>query len=398
MTPRDYYGWTRCFALFRGLEEDPVIHAFYELLKDPTPESYAVFVHKLYETGNTNWTRYFREQVLSLETGCVKLASRQKMIPAVMLSAAKTELYALSEMALLSPGFFDIYGYKAGYTVEDECSLYPLWLERVSSVSRHGFGAFAKWHMFRLEADDRTDAGYRLLPVTNPDPVKLSDLVGYKRQQQEVLDNTQALANGAKAANILLYGDAGTGKSATVKAVANELRDEGIRLIELNKSSLHLLPGLLDELAGQPLKFILFIDDLSFRENDDDFAALKAVLEGSASTRSRNTVIYATSNRRHIVKETFQAREGDEIHRQDTMQETVSLSERFGLRVYFEKPDKALYLQIVDSLAKREGIREKDLVKLAEQFALRKAGRSARAARQLVDQLAAKDKGGETEC
>ncbi len=109
-------------------------------------------------------------------------------------------------------------------------------------------------------------------------------------------------------------------------------------------------------------------------------------------------MIYATSNRRHIVKETFQAREGDEIHRQDTMQETVSLSERFGLRVYFEKPDKALYLQIVDSLAKREGIREKDLVKLAEQFALRKAGRSARAARQLVDQLAAKDKGGETEC
>lgn len=393
MTPQDYYGWTRCFALFRGLEQDPVIHAFYELLRDPVPESYAKFVHELYETGQTNWTKYFREQILSLETGCVRLASRQQMIPAVMLTAAKTELHALSEMALLSPQFFDIYGYKAAWTVEDECSLYPQWLERVSSVSRYGFGDFARWHMFRLEPDDHQNKGYRLLPVTNPDPVRLSDLVGYKRQQQEVLENTRALTRGARAANILLYGDAGTGKSATVKAVANELKDDGVRLIELNKSSLHLLPGLLDELAGQPLKFVLFIDDLSFRENDDDFSALKAVLEGSASTRSRNTVIYATSNRRHIVKETFQAREGDEIHRQDTMQETVSLSERFGLRVYFEKPGKDLYLQIVDSLAKREGIEEKDLVKLAEQFALRKAGRSARAARQLVDQLAARQEG-----
>lgn len=397
MTPQDYYGWTRCFALFRGLEEDPVIHAFYELLREPEPESYAKFVHALYETGQTNWTRYFTEQVLSLETGCVRLASQQKMIPAVMLTAAKTELHALSEMALLSPAFFDIYGYKAGYTVEDDCRLYPKWLERVSSVSRYGFGDFARWHMFRLEADESAPVGYRLLPVTNPDPVRLQDLVGYKAQQEEVLENTRALVRGAKAANILLYGDAGTGKSATVKAVASELQDQGVRLIELNKSSLHLLPGLLDDLAGQPLKFILFIDDLSFRDNDDDFAALKAVLEGSASTRSQNTVIYATSNRRHIVRETFQAREGDEVHRQDTMQETVSLSERFGLRVYFGKPDRALYLEIVESLARQEGITDKDLPRLAEQFALRKAGRSARAARQLVDQLAARQEG-ETEC
>lgn len=390
MTPQDYYGWTRCFALFRGLEQDPVVHAFYELLKDPVPETYGAFVHELYETGHTNWTQYFADQILSLETGCVKLASRKQMIPAVMLTAAKTELHALSEMALLSPQFFDIYGYKAGYTVDNECELYPRWLERVASVSRCGFGDFARWHMFRLQPDGE---GYRLAPVVNPDPVRLEDLVGYQSQKREVLDNTRALAEGQRASNALLYGDAGTGKSATVKAVANELKEDGVRLIELNKGSLHLLPVLLDDLANQPLKFILFIDDLSFRENDDDFAALKAVLEGSASTRSRNTVIYATSNRRHIVRETFQAREGDEIHRQDTMQETVSLSERFGLRVYYEKPSKDLYLQIVDSLARREGIEEKDLVKLAEQFALRKAGRSARAARQLVDQLSVKQEG-----
>lgn len=161
MTPQDYYGWTRCFALFRGLEEDPVIHAFYELLREPEPESYAKFVHALYETGQTNWTRYFTEQILSLETERVRLASQQKMIPAVMLTAPKTEPHALSEMALLSPAFFDIYGYKAGYTVEDDCRLYPKWLERVSSVSRYGFGDFARWHMFRLEPDESAPAGYR---------------------------------------------------------------------------------------------------------------------------------------------------------------------------------------------------------------------------------------------
>ena len=162
-------------------------------------------------------------------------------------------------------------------------------------------------------------------------------------------------------------------------------------MIELGKKELHLLPKLLDVLALNPLKFILFIDDLSFQENDYDFSALKAVLEGSVSVRSNNTVIYATSNRRHIVRETFQSRQGDEIHRNDTMQETISLSERFGMKVYYEKPKKDLYLDIVYGLADQYGLTmDREVLALkAEQFALRKAGRSARAARQLVEQLSA---------
>ena len=213
-------------------------------------------------------------------------------------------------------------------------------------------------------------------------------------KNKKIIANTEVLLNDHLASNVLLYGDAGTGKSATVKAIANEYSNKGLRLIELGKKQLYLLPRLLDLLSSNPLKFILFIDDLSFQDNDDEFSALKAVLEGSVSVRCHNTVIYATSNRRHLVKETFQAREGDEIHRQDTMQETISLSERFGIKVYFEKPKKDLYLDIVYGLAKQYNVKmdEKELALKAEQFALRKSGRSARAARQLIEQLAALSK------
>lgn len=382
MTPQDYYGWTRCFALFRGLEKDEVVHAFYELLREPAPESYAVFVGKLYESGQTDWTAYLRERVLECENGCIRLAAKNIPLPGVMRTAAKTELHVLSEMAVLSPGFFDVYGYKAGYLVADEVDLYGLWLERLKKIGSHGFGDFAKYSMFRYEKG-------QIVPVVNPDPVRLDDLIGYDVQKEVLVKNTRGLVKGRPSSNVLLYGDAGTGKSASVKAVVNEFVGDGVRLIELDRFSLPDLPRLLDVLADSPLKFVIFIDDLSFQENDESFGALKAVLEGSSSARSRNTVIYATSNRRHLVRETFQSREGDEIHRNDTMQETVSLSERFGIRLLYERPGKDLYLRIVSELAKKSGLSEDGLVKGAERFALGKAGRSGRAARQFVEQLAA---------
>ena len=157
------------------------------------------------------------------------------------------------------------------------------------------------------------------------------------------------------------------------------------------KEKLHLMTGVFEDLKENPLKFILFIDDLSFQRDDDDFSALKAMLEGSVSAKSRNVAIYATSNRRHLVKETFSDREGDEVHRQDAMQEIVSLSERFGLRVTFLRPDKATYLNIVRRLAAEggAGLPDEELCLLAERFALSRSSRSARAARQFVDGLLA---------
>ena len=174
--------------------------------------------------------------------------------------------------------------------------------------------------------------------------------------------------------------------------MVNELWEKGLRILEVRKEQLHQLPGILDELNSNPLKFILFIDDLSFQRDDDNFSALKAILEGSVSARSSNVVIYATSNRRHLVKETFSDRQGDDIHRNDTMQEMISLSERFGIQITFQKPNRATYLDIVHHLAAQRGVEmdQKELDIQAEAFALGRGGRSARAATQFVDGLAAK--------
>lgn len=188
---------------------------------------------------------------------------------------------------------------------------------------------------------------------------------------------------------MLLTGDAGTGKSSTVKAAGNALKGAGLRIIEVRRDQLGHIPALLDELSGNPLKFILFIDDLSFRKDDDSYSALKAVLEGSVSARSRNVILCATSNRRHIVKEKFSDREGDDVHRSDAMQETVSLSDRFGLHVTFQRPGKDDYLTIVHALAQRQGVDGPEVDAAAERFALLRGGRSPRLARQFVDSLTA---------
>ena len=177
-------------------------------------------------------------------------------------------------------------------------------------------------------------------------------------------------------------------KSSTVKAVVNHYFDRGLRLIEIRKNQLLLLPKVMGAISKNPLKFILFIDDLSFNQSDDQFSMLKAMLEGSACARAGNAVIYATSNRRHIVRETFSDREGDEIHKNDTVQETLSLSERFGLTVLFARPEKKLYLEIVESLARRHGLlTDESFFTRAEEFALRRGYRSARCAEQFVESL-----------
>ena len=179
--------------------------------------------------------------------------------------------------------------------------------------------------------------------------------------------------------------------SSTVKACANFFYSEGVRLIELRKDQLMSLSPVMGRIADNPLKFIIFIDDLSFNRDDDNFSMLKAALEGSASAKAKNAVIYATSNRRHIIKESFSDRDSsDDVHRTDTVQELMSLSDRFGLKVYFRRPDKALYLHIVKTLADKAGIEmdEGELTRRAEAFALDRGSRSPRAAEQFVGTLA----------
>lgn len=264
----------------------------------------------------------------------------------------------------------------------ESCDFSQLYAQRLLQINTLGFGIYSKHHVFIMGENG-------LEPVLYPDPVKLSQLSGYDSERKEVIDNTLALLGGKPANNCLLYGDCGTGKSSTVKAVVNEYASQGLRLIEIKKKQLHLIPKIIEKIGKNPLKFILFIDDLSFSEDDDDYAALKAALEGSVASNSPNMVIYATSNRRHLVKETFTARKGDELHFNDTVQELMSLSERFGLTVTFTKPDKMLYLDIVRELARQYEIQmpESRLFTEAEAFALSRSGRSPRCAKQFIEHL-----------
>lgn len=248
-----------------------------------------------------------------------------------------------------------------------------------SQYKKAGYGLVSKHFAFKL--DDKSS----LIPVKNADNIKLSDLKLYFYQKDILLKNTQAFVSGKACNNVLLYGDRGCGKSSSVKAVVNEFKDSGLKIVQLVKNQIGELPDLIEFLANFPSKFIIFIDDLVFNENDSDFAAAKAVLEGSLAKRPDNTVIYATTNRRHLVKETFSGREGDEVHINDTMDEAASLSDRFGITITFSSPDKKDYLEIVRMLAIEAGITpNEDLSKQAEAFALLKGTRAPRIARQFL--------------
>lgn len=226
-----------------------------------------------------------------------------------------------------------------------------------------------------------------MVPILHSDPITLEELKGYELPRKKVLENTENFLQGYRASNMLLYGDRGTGKSSTVHAILNRYRNEGLRMLELPKEGLRELPRISEELGGLPLKFIIFIDDLSFSETDDSFGALKAILEGSLAARPDNLLIYATSNRRHLIRENHSDRQGDEVHAVDTMQEQLSLSDRFGITVTFLNPGRAQFYEILDGMAADRNleITGDDLHAAAERWALSRGGRSPRIARQFID-------------
>ncbi|MGA1602443.1 MAG: ATP-binding protein [Prochlorothrix sp.] len=231
--------------------------------------------------------------------------------------------------------------------------------------------------------------------VAHPDPVRLEELVGYEQPKAQLIQNTEFLLAGQPALNVLLYGSRGAGKSSLVKALVPEYGPRGLRLLEVMKQQLGNLPQMLDRLRNLPQKFIIFVDDLSFEEDDEAFKALKVVLEGNVVAHPANVVVYATSNRRHLVREYFEERprpqDADEIHRWDTVQEKLSFSDRFGLTLTFEPPDQDTYLAMVHHRAARAGLRltPEDLTFRALQWATRHNGRSGRTAQQFIDWLTA---------
>ena len=249
----------------------------------------------------------------------------------------------------------------------------------------HGAGLFGCYRAFRWEDG-------RLRAVPHPDGGCLSTLIGYERAREPLLRNTERLLAGLPSHHALLYGPPGTGKSSTVKAVLNEYADSGLRLVELSKKDLKELAGVLEALRGRGLYFILFVDDLSFEEDEVEYKALKALLEGSIEEPPRNVRVYATSNRRNLIRERFSDREdADDVHGRDTMQEKLSLAARFGLRLTFPSPDQKRYLEIVSGVAEDRGIEipPDELRERALLWDRWHAGRSGRTARQFVDELEA---------
>lgn len=252
---------------------------------------------------------------------------------------------------------------------------------------RYGVGLLGLNKAFRIRSGPQ---GVKLLPIYNTDKVMLRDLVGYESQKKQLRDNTEAFLAGRSANNALLYGDAGTGKSSSVKALINEYYDQGLRMIELYKHQFQDLSAVIAKVKNRNYRFILFIDDLSFEENEVEYKFLKAVIEGGVETKPDNVLLYATSNRRNLIRETWKDR-GDmelqnEVHRSDTLEEKLSLSARFGVRINYSIPNRSQFQEIVLTLAQRQGVTIDQEILLAEanKWELRHGGVSGRTAQQFI--------------
>ena len=255
----------------------------------------------------------------------------------------------------------------------------------------YGVGKFGLNKAFRVN-DENKEKEF-LIPITATSDVMLEDLVGYEMQKQKLIANTEAFVQGRMANNVLLYGDAGTGKSTSIKAILNRYYSQGLRMIEVYKHQFKDLQRIISETKNRNYRFIIYMDDLSFEEFETEYKYLKAVIEGGLETKPENILIYATSNRRHLIKETWgdrNDRSDDEMHRSDTVQEKLSLVARFGVTIGYFKPSHQEYLHIVNELAKRYPeitLSEKELALLANQWELRSGGASGRTAQQFINYL-----------
>lgn len=317
----------RSFVVFNNVLEDDVMKEFLNMIdiKEKSDikkvEEYSNFTRKLLEKSE-NFSDYIWNLIMFDENIYVRKLASKEIISNMLKQCVLHELQTLQEIATITSqdirNEIEYNGFMAEWLTNIEYDFNEMYEERMEKLFTVGYGIYSNNIMFTY------DKG-KVVPVKYPDNIKLSSHIGYERERKRIIDNTYAFIKGKPAANVLLYGDAGTGKSSTVKAIVNEYGNEGLRMIEVRKGDLLEIPKLIEELANNPLKFILFIDDLSFAKNNEEIGALKAILEGSVTAKTSNVVIYATSNRRHLVQESFSEREGDDIHRNETIQEQISL-------------------------------------------------------------------------
>lgn len=382
----------QALSVLRSTASSPMISAYREVLLGLQAdaarfaEAYGKLCSVIFRVGDPGKRLV---QLIRRDTNPLTVSLPQ--VPAEIERAATADLQTLSALAELD-GEALLTAAKQAFPADAACfdafprfaAGTPLPFSDGAALTRYyqenGYGFFAQSSFFTVDENNQ------MVPVAHPDPIRLHDLKGYPLQKEKVLANTLAFLDGRPSNNILLYGDKGTGKSSTVKAVGNEYAARGLKIIELSPNQIGIFPRLCAEAAVSPFRIIVFLDDLTFDREDENFALLKAFIEGGLTGKPDNLIIYATSNRRHLVRENFSDRQGDDIHVRDTLETITSLSDRFGLEITFSVPDKDEYLAIIDELADEYGLAlpQNELHLLAERFALRRNGRSPRTARQFI--------------
>lgn len=380
-------------VIFRNILKTKVIKKLLKFLNCETKENidnikqidlYCEFLSELFKSDN-NLADFILSQIFLDDNIYISKCILKQEINNNLKKTFKNELNFFKYIS--SFDFSSIFNKEYSKNIAEleikEIDFYKIYFEHIKNIDKKGYGIFYNNNMFVL--DDRKN----IIAVKNKDNQDIKKLYGYEIERNKVLSNTKILIEGKKANNILLYGDAGTGKSSTVKAVANFFKDEGLRLIEIKKKQLHFITDIIEKLSCSPLKFIIFIDDLTFSSNDDTFSYLKAILEGGVNSFPNNIAVYVTSNYRHLIKENFTDRTGDDIHIEDTIQQIMSLTNRFGMIITFQRPDRDLFSEIVLSYAKENNIKtdKEELINQAEAYAIRSAGRSPRVAKQFIELL-----------
>lgn len=380
-------------VIFRNILKTKVIKKLLKFLNCKTKENidnikqidlYSEFLSELFKSDN-NLADFILSQIFLDDNIYISKCILKQEINNNLKKTFKNELNFFKYIS--SFDFSSIFNKEYSKNIAEleikEIDFYKIYFEHIKNIDKKGYGIFYNNNMFVL--DDRKN----IIAVKNKDNQDIKKLYGYEIERNKVLSNTKILIEGKKANNILLYGDAGTGKSSTVKAVANFFKDEGLRLIEIKKNQLHFITDIIEKLSCSPLKFIIFIDDLTFSSNDDTFSYLKAILEGGVNSFPNNIAVYVTSNYRHLIKENFTDRDGDDIHIEDTIQQIMSLTNRFGMIITFQRPGRDLFKEIVLSYAKENNIKtdKEELINQAEAYAIRSAGRSPRVAKQFIELL-----------
>ncbi|MGI5921113.1 MAG: ATP-binding protein [Syntrophomonadaceae bacterium] len=404
-------------CIYRGILNDPVVSNYIKMLDSLMDDSisglnavncYYEFLYSLAETG-LSFKDYLLDFISHDSNPFSRKAELQEFdrLDPVLVEATQRDLVKLQQIYEFDWGQVAARLADAGvsdFTGPGENSLHELmpgwagqvlgrssdWSKEIARLADYyhnqGTGLVSRYRALRW--DRKTE---RIIGIEYPDPVRLSDLVGYKSQKEQLCRNTEQLLQGCPANNVLLYGSRGTGKSTMVKALLNEYGDQGLRLVEIACEDLGNLPEIISFLRQHTLKYIIFIDDLSFEDYETRYKGLKAVMEGSVESRPANVLLYATSNRRHLIREFHSERSGvdDEIHTNDTVQEKLSLADRFGLTITFPSPTQQVYLEIVETIAaQRELTIDPELLRRkALQWERAHHGPSGRTARQFVDSL-----------